>query len=78
MTNKITVRVEYGPLGGSIEEQLNKQGFTLGEKQEFVEKLQHSLTYCMFHLMTDAQYQSCAKKLHKKVMGYIKPLEEQK
>jgi len=76
MTNPNSIGIDYGPLGGSIEEQLNKQGFTLGEKQQFIEKLQHALTMCMFHLMTDAQYQSCAKKLHKKVMRHVKLLED--
>ncbi|QJI52371.1 hypothetical protein [Psychrobacillus phage Perkons] len=68
------VQIQYGALADSLEQQLNTQGFTLGEKQEFIEKLQYSLTYCMFHLLTDAQYQSCLKKFHKKVMSSIKSL----
>jgi hypothetical protein len=68
------VKIQYGSLAEPIEKQLNDQGFTLGDKLDFIEKLQKSLTMCMFHLLTDTQYNGCLKKLHKKVMDNIKPL----
>lgn len=69
------IQIHYGALAKPIEEQLNKQDFTLGEKQEFINKLVHALTMCQFHLMTDSQYNACMKKLHKKVMDSIEPLD---
>lgn len=68
------VGIHYGSLAEPIEDQLNKQGFTLGDKLEFIEKLQNSLTMCMFHLLTDSQYNTCLKKLHKKVLDNVKPI----
>lgn len=68
------VGLHYGALADPIEQQLNNQGFTLGDAKESIEKLQHALTTCMFHLLTDAQYQTCLKKFHKKVMKSVKPL----
>lgn len=70
----IEVKLNYGVIVEPLENQLNEQGFTLGEKRDFIEKLQHSLYYCRFHLLTDTQYNSCLKKFHKKVMDSIKPL----
>lgn len=64
----IEVKLHYGALGKPLEEQLNEQGLTLGDKRESIEKLQDALTRCMFHLLTDAQYKSALKKLHKKVL----------
>lgn len=71
---KANVGLHYGALADPLEQQLNLQGFTLGEKKESIEKLQHALTYCMFHLLTDAQYQSCLKKFHKKIMNSVAQL----
>jgi hypothetical protein len=72
--HKITI--SYGALGDKIEVQLNEQGLTLGDKAELIHKLHHSLTMCMFHLLTPSQHQVALKKLHKKVMENIKPIEE--
>lgn len=69
------VTIQYGALSKPIEDQLNEQKLTLGNKQELIEKLEHSLTMCRFHLMTDSQYNACLKKLHKKVMEYTHPME---
>jgi outer membrane lipopolysaccharide assembly protein LptE/RlpB len=69
------INIQYGALAKSIEEQLNEQGCTLGENQELINKLIHALTMCRFHLLTDSQYNAGLKKLHKKVMDSIKPLE---
>lgn len=72
------IEIQYGALAKPLEEQLNEQGFTLGEKRDFIEKLQHSLRFCQFHLLSDSQYQSCLKKMHKKIMECAEPIEQQK
>jgi outer membrane lipopolysaccharide assembly protein LptE/RlpB len=74
MENKKEIKLSYGALSDPLETQLNQQGFTLADKQEFIHKLHNSLSMCMFHLLTDSQYQSSLKKLHKKVMDNIKLL----
>jgi hypothetical protein len=75
-TNTVEIKLHYGALADPLEEQLNKQGATLGKKREFIEKLQHGLIMCQFHLLTDAQYKSCLNKFHKKVMSVIQPLNK--
>lgn len=75
-TNIVEIKLHYGALADPLEEQLNKQGATLGEKQDFIEKLQNGLIMCRFHLLTDSQYKSCLKKFHKKVMDSIEPLNQ--
>ncbi len=72
---RMQVNLQYGALADPLEDQLNKQGLTLSEKREFIEKLQHALTMCRFHLLTDSQHTACLNKFHKKVMKEIKPLE---
>jgi hypothetical protein len=68
------VKINYGALSGSLEEQLNAQGFTLGDKQGFTEKLYNAYLMSMFHLLTDSQSNSALKKLHKIVMKNIKSI----
>lgn len=68
------VKINYGALASPIEEQLNEQGYTLGEKVEFIEKLYKAYIMCMFHLFTDSQRDSILKKLHNKIMDNIKPI----
>jgi hypothetical protein len=70
------VKINYGALADKIEVQLNEQGFTLGDKQEHIHKLHHAFLMCMFHLLTDKQVDSAKKKLHKRVMDIITPLDE--
>lgn len=68
------VKINYGALSAPIEEQLNNQGYTLGDNKDFIDKLYNAYLMCMFHLFTDSQRNSILKKLHKKVMDNIKPL----
>ena len=69
------IQFEYGCMGESLEEQANKQGLTLGDKSEFLEKLKKSLIMCGFHVLTQSESGRAFKKLHKKVMESIKPIE---
>ncbi|ENH96708.1 hypothetical protein J416_09429 [Gracilibacillus halophilus YIM-C55.5] len=75
MEEKIRINVDYSPLAEPIENQMNKQGFTLGDNKTRIHKLDKSLKMCMFHLMTDSEHKKFMKKLHKKVMESIEPLE---
>ena len=72
--SKKEIEIGYGALCEPIEEQLNKQGFTLGKEGEFIEKLHDAYLMLVFHLLTDSQQDSILKKLHKKVMSKIKPI----
>lgn len=73
--HKQTVSFGYGALVPTLEEQANKQGFTLGDKAEFVEELRKARTMLMFHVLTDSQTRAITQKIHKLVMKNLKPLE---
>ena len=64
----------YGVFSDTLEIQANKQGFTLGDKADFLEELRHSVSLCKFHLATDLQAEQMIKKLQKKVVAELKPL----
>jgi len=62
------VGFSYGCLGDSLEEQANKQGYTLGEDADTFEKIRKAINMCMFHVATDSQVSAMTKKLHNKVI----------
>lgn len=73
MDNKIGF--SYGMLGDPLEEQANKQGFTLGNKAELYDRVRESINMCKFHVATESQTTAMFNKLHKKVINALKPLE---
>lgn len=70
---KVIVKMGYGALAPSLEEQANEQGFTLGDKAKFLEDLRKAKTMLMFHVLTESQTKSITQKLHKLVMRELKP-----
>lgn len=73
MSNQI--EFSYGVLSDTLEEQANKQGYTLGEEAEKLEKIRKAINMCKFHVATDSQVSSMIKKLHNKVIKALKPLD---
>lgn len=72
------VGFHYGALGPSLEEQANKQGFTLKDKAEKLEKLRECITRLMFAgILTDSEVTKAYNKLQKKVVKSLKPLESE-
>lgn len=72
-TEKVTITMGYGALSPSLEEQANEQGYTLGDKAEFLEKLCKARTMLGFHVLTDSQDKAITQKIHKLVMRELKP-----
>jgi len=70
MDNK--VGFNYGIIGESLEEQANKQGYTLGKDADTFEKIRKAINMCMFHVATDSQVSLMTKKLHNKVTKALK------
>jgi hypothetical protein len=69
------VGFRYGALCEDLEIQANEQGYTLGDKAEMLEKLRFSVNMVRIHgLVTDSQADSVYKKLQKKVVSALKPL----
>lgn len=66
----------YGIMSDPLEEQANKQGFTLGDKAELLEKIRYSINICNFHVATESQVKAMTTKLHKQVMNSVKPIKK--
>ena len=67
----------YGPLLPSLEEQANRQGYTLGDGVIGLQELNDAVVLCRVHrLLTDSQYTSTLNKLHKQVIKALEPLKE--
>ena len=67
----------YGALCDDLETQAKEQGYTLGNKAETLEKLRFSVNMVRIHgLVTDSQADSMYKKLQKKVVSALKPLDK--
>lgn len=65
----------YGALCDDLETQANKQGYTLGDEVEMLEKLRLSVNMVRIHrLVTDSQADGIYKKMHRKVLKSLKPL----
>lgn len=69
------VGFSYGALYDDLETQAKEQGYTLGDKAEKLEKLRFSVNMVYVQgLVTNSQADSIYKKLHKKVVSALKPL----
>ena len=68
----------YGALSDPLEQQANEQGFTLGDKAELLQDLNRSMIMCRLHgLCTESQKDAMVKKMQKKVVKALKPLNEE-
>lgn len=57
---------KYDEFEETLEEYVNKQGYTLGNKAERLQKLMHSITYCYVHgVLTDSQARQANEKFVK-------------
>ena len=61
----------YGVFAESLEEQANKQGYTLGGSAERMESIRNAINMCGFHVATESQVDSMLKKLQKKVVDSL-------
>lgn len=70
--SKNTAKFSYGVIGDTLEEQANKQGYTLGRNADICEKIRKAINMCMFHVATETQVNAMTNKLHKKVIKSLK------
>lgn len=71
---KTEIGFSYGALCDGLEEQANKQGFTFGDKIEFVESLRKAYNMGCFYFLTPKQQDVALNKVHKEVIKRLKPL----
>lgn len=75
----MTIGFHHGVLCDSYEEQANAQGFTFGDKAEWVEKVGYGLVCAYIHgCITDGEYDRILQRFQKKILiKNIKPHESE-
>lgn len=74
--NEVNVQLSFSVMSDSLEEQLNKQGFTLNSYAEPFEILKNEIYQLFFDdLLTETELYKVLKRLHKKVMGKVKVMK---
>ena len=65
----MTVGFHHGALSPTYEEQANAQGFTLGDKAEWIEEVGKGLTCLWIHgCLTDKEYDKVLQRFQKKIL----------
>lgn len=75
----MTVGFHHGALCDTYEKQANEQGFTFGDKAEWIEKVGFGLVCAYIHgCITDSEYDRILQRFQKKVLfENLKPLESE-
>lgn len=75
----MTIEIYHGALADPYEIQMNKYGFTYGEKADWVEKIGFGLVCAHIHgCITDSEYVRILQRYQKKILlskDYLKRLE---
>lgn len=70
------VTFHYGALADSLEEQANAQGFTLGDKAEKWQNINHAMIMVWIHgIATDSEKDKMMARFQKKMIKDLKPFE---
>ena len=68
----------FDSLFDNLEEYVNKQGCTLGDDADRLQKLLFSIQYCYIHgVLTDTQRDSACKKFTKQFQKSLRETEEE-
>lgn len=73
----MNIGFHHGALCDSYEEQANAQGFTFGDKAEWVDKVGYGLICAYIHgCITDRELDKILQRFQTKILAkYVKPLE---
>lgn len=72
-----SIGFSHGALSDSYEKQANERGYTLGEKVEMFDKIAFSYNMLRIHgYLTDKQADSVCKKIQKRLVSNLKPLND--
>lgn len=62
----------FDELSDNLEEWVNKQGFTLGNRADALQELMHCISYCYIHgVVTDSQRDQMNKKFVKQFQNAL-------
>lgn len=66
---RMTIEFHHGALSDTYEEQANKQGFTFGDKAEWIQNIGFGLTCAYIHgCMTDSEHTKIIRRFQQKVL----------
>ena len=66
----------FDELSDNLEEWVNKQGFTLGNRADALQKLMESIAFCYIHgVVTDSQRDHMNKKFVKQFQNALEKVE---
>lgn len=72
------MEIRFGALSPPLEEQVNKQGFTLGDKAEFFDKVSEAyITLRLGGFLTDSQADSICRKITRRLAKSCRKLEKE-
>lgn len=71
------VKFAFGAMSPALEEQANRQGYTLGKEAEKLEKLKKARAMLFLHgIIGEGIAEQTARKINHKVIGSLMPLEQ--
>lgn len=72
------MEISFGVLSPPLEEQVNKQGYTLGDKGEYFDKVSDAyLTLRLGGFLSDSQCDSICKKITRRLAKSCQKLEKE-
>jgi len=72
---QMEVKFSFGAMSPTLEEQANKQGYTLGDEANKLEKMKEARTMLFLHgIINDSLAEQTAKKINTKVVNALLPL----
>lgn len=74
----MSVEFHFGVFAETLEKQANEQGFTFGDKAEWIQEISHAVT-CLYvqNCMTDSEHMKILKRFQQKILlKNLKRLEE--
>lgn len=75
MESKNKIGIHFGLMADPLEEQLNKQGFTLDGDDTYQRHVNSVLNLWLDNILTDKERCKCFDRLFKRVCKHAKPLK---
>lgn len=71
------VKLKYGRTDKMLEQQVNEQGFTFGDKEKEVEQLHTAIVLLsLYEIINKKEAEKCIMKLHKKIIPWIREIQD--
>lgn len=72
----MNIKLDFGAMSDSLEEQANRNGYTLGKDANRLEKIKNARAMLFLHgMLTDSENGKIIKRISSKVEKVLKPLD---